>query len=67
MIVGSIWYGPLFGKIWIKLSDVSHEQLESVKKKGDVGAGLSVGFWNWLGFVAPGDLAINFFSSIIRP
>ncbi len=34
MILGYIWYGPLFGKQWISLSGLSREQLDSQKAKG---------------------------------
>lgn len=32
MIVGSIWYGPLFGKKWIKLVGFTKEEMEKGKK-----------------------------------
>jgi len=85
MILGYLWYGPLFGKAWMKEMGLTKEKMESDKK--DMGksyglmfvgslimayvlahalvftstymqvsgssAGVSVGFWNWLGFVAP--------------
>ena len=86
MVVGALWYGPLFGKKWIALSGMTKEAMESAKSKGmgklyalgfvgslvmsyvlahalvfassytetsGLPAGLMVGFWNWLGFVAP--------------
>lgn len=86
MVWGFLWYGPVFGKIWIKEMGWTPESIEAAKKKGmakqyvlqAVGAlvmayvmahvfvfastytqtfglvgGLMVGFWNWLGFVAP--------------
>lgn len=86
MILGSLWFGPIFGKMWIKASGMSPEQCEAGKHKNmggsyalmfvgslvmayvlahalvfgnaylgtsGVSAGLMVGFWNWLGFVAP--------------
>lgn len=85
MILGALWYGPLFGKKWIAYMGWSPE-LSEEKKKGagkgyaiqfiaslvmsyvlahalvfassfldvsGVTSGLSAGFWNWLGFVAP--------------
>ncbi len=33
MIVGSLWYGPLFGKTWMKLSEISKQKLDQMKKK----------------------------------
>lgn len=86
MIIGFIWYGPLFGKQWVALSGMTPEKIEAAKKTGMsktyalafVGslvmayvlahalvfasaylkvegpqAGLTAGFWNWLGFIAP--------------
>ena len=86
MVIGSIWYGPLFGKKWMKLQGWSKDDLEKMKSKGmgktyflafigsllmsfvlshalvfaatylninGVGAGITAGFWNWLGFIAP--------------
>lgn len=82
MILGSLWYGPLFGKLWIKLS--GHKPDKDAKDKmgmlygiaavgslvqayilshtltfastymgtSGISAGLSCGFWMWLGFVA---------------
>ncbi len=32
MIVGSLWYGPLFGKTWIKLAGFTKEQIAEGKK-----------------------------------
>ncbi|OHA21318.1 MAG: hypothetical protein A2849_03215 [Candidatus Taylorbacteria bacterium RIFCSPHIGHO2_01_FULL_51_15] len=34
MVLGSLWYGPLFGKQWIALSGMTPEQMEQGKKKG---------------------------------
>lgn len=28
MIVGFLWYGPLFGKIWIKLSNHKESEMD---------------------------------------
>ncbi|MCY4170265.1 MAG: DUF1761 domain-containing protein [Bacteroidetes bacterium] len=27
MIVGSLWYGPIFGKIWMKMMDLTEEKI----------------------------------------
>lgn len=32
MVIGSIWYGPLFGKQWTKLVGLTKEDLEKGKK-----------------------------------
>ena len=86
MVIGFLWYGPLFGKLWIALSGMTAEQINAAKAKGmaknyifmaagslvmsyvlahalifssaytgaaSVSGGFMVGFWNWLGFVAP--------------
>lgn len=86
MVLGALWYGPLFGKLWIKLSGVGQEQIDRSKATGmgklygmafvgslvmsyvlahalvfagaylnvqGISAGLTAGFWSWLGFVAP--------------
>lgn len=88
MVLGFLWYGPLFGKTWARM--MGWENIDPVKreemKKGmyksyaltflgslvmayvlahtlefamaymkvdGVAAGLSSGFWMWLGFIAP--------------
>ena len=89
MVLGFVWYGPLFGKQWIALMGWSKEEMEKGKIKmqkegwktyllafigslimgyvlaqslvfasayldvSGIGAGLMVGFWSWLGFIAP--------------
>ena len=90
VVLGALWYGPLFGKKWIALSGLTQESLDAQKKKGmaksyffmivgsfvmsyvlahalifastftqtsGVFAGAMVGFWNWLGFIAPVTMA----------
>ena len=82
-ILGWIWYGPVFGKIWMELAGITPEKPSTAKMIGisslgfvgsllmsyvlahalifasaytkmeGAGAGLMVGFWNWLGFIAP--------------
>lgn len=32
MVIGFIWYGPLFGKMWMKLSGITKEKIEEGKK-----------------------------------
>ena len=86
MVLGFLWYGPLFGKPWMALMGFSKDSMDKDKAKGmtmnyvlmAVGslvmayvlshvtsfamaymqvsgymAGLSSGFWTWLGFIAP--------------
>ena len=33
MIIGSLWYGPLFGKQWLKLSNFTKQQIADGKKR----------------------------------
>lgn len=33
-ILGFLWYGPLFGKTWIKLMKFSEKEMNEAKKKG---------------------------------
>ncbi len=91
MVLGSLWYGPLFGKMWMGLMGLTDEHMKSAKQKGmgksyalmfigsllmayvlshsltfagaylnaaGVSAGLMVGFWSWLGFIAPVTLGV---------
>jgi hypothetical protein len=34
MVLGYLWYGPLFGKEWARLMGFSHEHIEAARKKG---------------------------------
>ncbi|MEK7561082.1 MAG: DUF1761 domain-containing protein [Patescibacteria group bacterium] len=95
MVVGFLWYGHLFGKMWADMMgykfDTPEAKREMQKKAmpGYIGsfigalvmayvlahalvfastytgtygiaAGLMVGFWNWVGFVAPVTVGIVF-------
>ncbi len=33
MFIGFLWYGPLFGKQWIKLSKITDKEIKEAKKK----------------------------------
>ncbi len=33
-IIGFLWYGPIFGKLWLKLSKVPAGEIAKAKKKG---------------------------------
>ena len=33
IVLGSIWYGPLFGKLWMRLMGVGHLSKEEIKAK----------------------------------
>ncbi|MBI2551232.1 DUF1761 domain-containing protein [Candidatus Uhrbacteria bacterium] len=37
LVLGCIWYGPLFGKPWMRLAGLSHEKIAEAKKKGMAG------------------------------
>jgi hypothetical protein len=34
MVIGFLWYGPLFGKIWVKLAGISEAAMQQAKEKG---------------------------------
>lgn len=34
MMIGGMWYGPLFGKIWVKEAGITDEMMASAKAKG---------------------------------
>ena len=34
MVIGYLWYGPIFGKPWMKLMGMSSAQMSAEKKKG---------------------------------
>ena len=34
MVVGFLWYGPLFGKMWISLMNFDKKKMQEAKKKG---------------------------------
>lgn len=82
MALGFLWYGPIFGKAWMKLSGLTDAKLNEMKNKGmsstyvlsmlgalvmafvmaqfvslsgasTVTDGALLGFWAWLGLVAP--------------
>lgn len=43
MVLGALWYGPLFGKKWISLMGWSQAEVEKKKKEG-AGASYALGF-----------------------
>ena len=84
IVIGFLWYGPVFGKPWMKMMGLSKESMSKKEGMGQkyalmtlgsfvmayvlahslvfastftqtsgVSAGLMVGFWSWIGFVAP--------------
>src|SRR3989344_1409167 len=34
MIIGSLWYGPIFGKTWVKLMNFSEESMRAARARG---------------------------------
>ncbi len=68
MVVGFIWYGPLFGKAWMKLTDKKEmgdkkempktyailfaASLVTAYVLSVLGASFNTAFWVWLGFQA---------------
>lgn len=34
VVLGFIWFGPLFGKQWMRTVGISHEEIEEAKSKG---------------------------------
>ena len=34
MVVGAIWYGPLFGRLWMGLSGMNQEKISQMKGRG---------------------------------
>lgn len=91
MVIGSLWFGPIFGKPWMKEMGLTKDGIDKKMKAGEmnklygiqfiaslimayilshalvfakaylgtsgVGAGITTGFFNWLGFIAPTSLA----------
>ena len=81
MIIGMLWYGPLFGKPWMKLMGITPQSMKKMKltpgkamtlgfivtlvvayvldhfvkyvQATSFGAAAQLGFWLWLGFLAP--------------
>ena len=37
MVLGSLWYGPLFGKMWMGLMGITRKQMQEGKKKSMTG------------------------------
>ncbi|MEK6932992.1 MAG: DUF1761 domain-containing protein [Nanoarchaeota archaeon] len=56
MFIGFLWYGPLFGKMWIKLSNINPKQMKEMKKK-------SMGKSYFLAFI--GTLLMSYILSLL--
>ena len=39
-VLGSLWYGPLFGKQWMSLTGISQDQMLAAKQKGMIKSGM---------------------------
>lgn len=44
MIIGALWYGPLFGKTWMRLSGMSSEMMMTPEKKQQARRGYLISF-----------------------
>jgi hypothetical protein len=92
MILGFVWYGPLFGKAWMQLVGITEKDMNDTMKNGmaktylmmmvaalvmayvlaifsqiinthSLMAGITLGFWVWLGFVATSMFSSTLFSN----
>ncbi len=37
MVIGFLWYGPVFGKPWMRLMGFTHDKMETMKRRGGMG------------------------------
>ncbi len=44
MVLGFLWYGPLFGKKWIAMMGWKPRDIEKAKKKGGMGTSYAIAF-----------------------
>ena len=44
VVLGTLWYGPLFGKKWMKLMGISQKQVADAKKKGAIKSGMALSY-----------------------
>lgn len=44
MVVGYLWYGPIFGKMWMSLSGITKEQIDAAKAKGGMGKNYAIAY-----------------------
>ncbi|HEY0010860.1 MAG TPA: DUF1761 domain-containing protein [Candidatus Paceibacterota bacterium] len=54
VILGVLWYGPFFGKQWMRTVGISHEQMEEAKRKG------MPGMWRTYAMMAVGTLLMAY-------
>jgi len=43
VILGTLWYGPLFGKSWMHMMGITQEKMEDMKKSGQAAMRMSYG------------------------
>jgi hypothetical protein len=53
-VLGGVWFGPLFGKQWMRLVGITHEQMEAAKEKG------VKGMWRSYALMAVGTLVMAY-------
>ncbi len=44
MALGFVWYGPLFGKVWMQLSGRTMQDIDAQKSKTNVNVGYGIAF-----------------------
>ena len=44
MVIGFLWYGPLFGKYWMELMGITTEKMNAAKAKGGMGPYYALAF-----------------------
>ena len=44
MVLGFVWYGPLFGKTWMKLSGITMGKIDTQKTKTNMNIGYALAF-----------------------
>jgi hypothetical protein len=59
MILGSLWYGPLFGKKWSHLMGWSQSDMESMKNRGGMG---KLYFWQFVASLVTAYVLAHFVS-----
>lgn len=44
MVVGFLWYGPLFGKMWMQMMGYGQADMDAAKAKGGMGKSYAIAF-----------------------
>ena len=42
MVIGGLWYGPVFGKYWVKQMGWSHDHMEKMKRDMNKNGGMAM-------------------------